>query len=215
MMTDLDTKSLDALLAEIGETTPAPWHVAERGFSRRGLWSAPTVYFTDNELRYVAVCACADELNFGRPTDNLANARLIALAPEMRARIAADAKRIERDKKAIRKLERKIEQLEAQQKTDATEAIIIETRMAADAWRIRVLEKALEECARSYVANMIFAHLYPSEKGVASLKRVVELIQKSESTDRIQRALYNWEAHLAPTCDDNSIAADAKRLSAW
>ena len=67
----------------VGRHTPGPWHVAESGFSRRGLWSAPTVYATDDELRYVAVCACADELNFHRATDNLANARLIAAAPDL------------------------------------------------------------------------------------------------------------------------------------
>ena len=52
------------------------------GFAKKGLWCAPTVYATDDELRYVAVCACADFMN-ETPTDNLANARLIASAPEL------------------------------------------------------------------------------------------------------------------------------------
>ena len=54
-----------------------------QGFSSKGLWSAPTVYAADAELRYVAVCACADGMNFVSATDNLANARLIAAAPEL------------------------------------------------------------------------------------------------------------------------------------
>jgi hypothetical protein len=72
--------------------TPGPWHVANEGFARKGLWSAPTVYATDDDLRYVAVCACADELNFHSATDNLANAHLIAAAPDMLAalRVARD-----------------------------------------------------------------------------------------------------------------------------
>lgn len=61
--------------------TPGPWFVSERGFSRRN--PAPTVYAVDTDLRYIAYCN--DFLNFGEPTDNLANARLIAAAPELLA----------------------------------------------------------------------------------------------------------------------------------
>lgn len=60
--------------------TPGPWHVSEKGFIAGE--SAPTVYATDDELRYVAFCN--DRWNEkGRETDNLANARLIAAAPEL------------------------------------------------------------------------------------------------------------------------------------
>lgn len=41
------------------EATDGPWHTMDDGFARSGLWSAPTVYATDDELRYIAVCACA------------------------------------------------------------------------------------------------------------------------------------------------------------
>jgi hypothetical protein len=74
--------------------TPGPWFVSEKGFSRSGLWSAPTVYAADDDLRYIAVCACADELNFHSATDNLANARLIAAAPELLAALRECADRL-------------------------------------------------------------------------------------------------------------------------
>ena len=58
--------------------TPGPWHIKENGFvtQRR----CPTVYATDDELRYIAFCS--DSLNIV-PTDNLANARLIAASPDL------------------------------------------------------------------------------------------------------------------------------------
>jgi hypothetical protein len=58
--------------------TEEPWMVMQKGFSSKGLWSAPTVYAADDELRYLAVCACADHMNFHSATDNLANAKRIA-----------------------------------------------------------------------------------------------------------------------------------------
>jgi hypothetical protein len=63
--------------------TLGPWHVMENGFSRKGLWSAPTVYAADDELRYIAICACADDMNVFSATDNIANAHLISSAPDM------------------------------------------------------------------------------------------------------------------------------------
>lgn len=64
--------------------TPGPWFVMEQGFTTKpGPWRAPTVYATDDELRYIAVCACADFANGVNATDNLANARLIAAAPDL------------------------------------------------------------------------------------------------------------------------------------
>lgn len=58
--------------------TPGPWRLAERGLGRREI---PTVYATDTDLRYVAFCD--DRITFGEPTNNLANARLIAAAPDL------------------------------------------------------------------------------------------------------------------------------------
>lgn len=63
--------------------TAGPWFVMEGGFARQGLWSAPTVYAADDELRYVAVCACADQMNIHSATDNLANAYLISATPQL------------------------------------------------------------------------------------------------------------------------------------
>jgi hypothetical protein len=63
--------------------TQGPWVVMPKGFAKSGLWQAPTVYATDDELRYVAVCACADFANGANVTDNLANAHLISAAPDL------------------------------------------------------------------------------------------------------------------------------------
>jgi hypothetical protein len=70
--------------------TEEPWMVNEKGFSTKGLWSAPTVYAADDELRYVAVCACADHMNFHSATDNLANAKRIAACVNACAGISTD-----------------------------------------------------------------------------------------------------------------------------
>ena len=59
--------------------TSGPWHVSKTGFSRKQ--PCPTVYAADDELRYIAFCD--DGLNFGNATDNLANAHLIAAAPDL------------------------------------------------------------------------------------------------------------------------------------
>lgn len=66
-----------------GKYTAGPWHVALHGFSRKGSNAPPVVYATDDELRYIAVCACNDYPNFDVATDNAANARLIAAAPDL------------------------------------------------------------------------------------------------------------------------------------
>lgn len=60
-----------------GEHTQEPWHLSKDGFASKGPWKAPTIYSTDEELRYVAVCACADEFNIRVATNNLANAERI------------------------------------------------------------------------------------------------------------------------------------------
>lgn len=59
--------------------TNGPWHAIEGNPRSRGMLRYPTVYATDNDLRYI--CHCADTFNFHEVTDNLANARLIAAAP--------------------------------------------------------------------------------------------------------------------------------------
>lgn len=59
--------------------TPGPWYVMDKGFQRR--YPVPTVYAPGDELRYIAFCQ--DLPSFGEPTNNLANARLIAAAPEL------------------------------------------------------------------------------------------------------------------------------------
>ena len=58
--------------------TPGPWHINPKGFGN--VSDHKTVYATDGELRYVAICE--DFANM-RPTNNGANARLIAAAPEL------------------------------------------------------------------------------------------------------------------------------------
>jgi len=58
--------------------TPGPWHIAEKGLGNKEEF--PTVYAANEELIYVATCSdCLTR----EPTNNLANARLIATAPEM------------------------------------------------------------------------------------------------------------------------------------
>ncbi len=67
--------------------TKEPWHVMEEGFGTKGN-NNPTVYATDTELRYI--CKCADGLNI-EPTDNVANARRIALCVNKCAGITDEA----------------------------------------------------------------------------------------------------------------------------
>jgi hypothetical protein len=52
--------------------TKEPWRVMEKGFGNKEHF--PTVYATDDELRYI--CTCQDFCNI-TPTDNLANAKRI------------------------------------------------------------------------------------------------------------------------------------------
>jgi hypothetical protein len=59
--------------------TPGPWLVSLEGFARKGWAACPTVYACDSDLRYIAFCN--DDMTVGEPTDNEANARLIAAAP--------------------------------------------------------------------------------------------------------------------------------------
>lgn len=66
--------------------TEGPWHVMERGPFRGG--KVPTVYATDDELRYVAFCADPNELN-RVATNNLANAQFIARACNSHAQLLA------------------------------------------------------------------------------------------------------------------------------
>ena len=54
--------------------TKEPWDVLEQGFGVKNE-GYPTVYATDEELRYIA--KCADTFNIYEPTDNIANARRI------------------------------------------------------------------------------------------------------------------------------------------
>jgi hypothetical protein len=61
--------------------TPGPWLVSLDGFARKGWAACPTVYACDSDLRYIAFCN--DDMTVGEPTDNEANARLIAAAPEL------------------------------------------------------------------------------------------------------------------------------------
>lgn len=60
--------------------TPGPWMVSEKGPFRKQ--QVPTVYAADSDLRYIAFCADPNEMNTS-PTDNLANAYLIAAAPDL------------------------------------------------------------------------------------------------------------------------------------
>ena len=65
---------------EVGGFTEGPWHVLEaetKGRSRRVF----TVFATGDELKYIAYCD--DGLYFYKPTDNRANANLIAAAPDL------------------------------------------------------------------------------------------------------------------------------------
>lgn len=58
--------------------TPGPWYVMKGGFGERPDHS--TVYATGDELNFIATCADFATI---KPVNNLANARLIATAPEM------------------------------------------------------------------------------------------------------------------------------------
>ena len=69
--------------------TPGPWLVSLDGFARKGWAACPTVYACDSDLRYIAFCN--DDMTVGEPTDNEANARLIAAAPTMHEYIAKRA----------------------------------------------------------------------------------------------------------------------------
>lgn len=70
------------------KSTPGPWHVMIGGFTKRRRPDIATVYATDSDLRYIAKC---DDVAISGdvPTDNIANARLIAAAPEMLAMLKA------------------------------------------------------------------------------------------------------------------------------
>jgi len=72
--------SIKHAIEAMGKATPGPWFVMPEGFGDRT--RSPTVYATDDELRYVAKC---DDYANIVPTDNLANATLIAAAPDMAA----------------------------------------------------------------------------------------------------------------------------------
>lgn len=62
--------------------TAGPWHVLEGEYRKNGR-KFPVVFAAGEELKYIAYCD--DQLYFYEPTNNLANARLIAAAPELLA----------------------------------------------------------------------------------------------------------------------------------
>lgn len=72
--------------------TPGPWHVigAEK---RKGGRKVPTVIATGEELKFIAYCD--DQLFFYQPTDNAANARLIAASPTLLEALIQAAEEIE------------------------------------------------------------------------------------------------------------------------
>jgi len=68
--------------------TPGPWHVGEANYKKNRGRKFPMVYAAGEELKYIAFCD--DTLYFYEPTDNMANACLIAAAPDY-AKSAPDA----------------------------------------------------------------------------------------------------------------------------
>jgi hypothetical protein len=62
--------------------TPGPWHVMVGTFGKRHDPKSTTVYATHEDLIYVARCD-GSQMMFHREIDALANARLIAAAPDM------------------------------------------------------------------------------------------------------------------------------------
>jgi len=85
-----------------------PWFVMEDGFNPR-YKTAPTVYATDDVLRYIAKCA-----DYGNPaenqdgtpirqTDNIANATFIAHAPEDIEYLLNEIQRLKKKQPAQRK----------------------------------------------------------------------------------------------------------------
>lgn len=78
--------------------TPGPWYVMEEGFRKNA--KIPTVYSPGDELRFI--CECRDSLNI-IPTDNLANARLIAAAPRLLAERDELRAEVERLREALEK----------------------------------------------------------------------------------------------------------------
>ncbi len=68
---------LDRLEALANAATQGPWHLNEEGFGKHGV---PTIYATDEELRYIAKCRDLPAHENHAPTDDRANARFIATA---------------------------------------------------------------------------------------------------------------------------------------
>lgn len=67
--------NIDELRTLEQAATPAPWHASEEGFSRP---RTPTVYATDEELRFIARCRDLPAHVEHEATDDEANMRLIA-----------------------------------------------------------------------------------------------------------------------------------------
>lgn len=82
---------LDQLEALANAATQGPWHVSEEGFGRRGV---PTVYATDDELRYIAKCRDLPAHIDHPPTDDAANARFIAAARDAVPQLIAEVRRL-------------------------------------------------------------------------------------------------------------------------
>lgn len=82
---------LDQLEALANAATQGPWHVHEEGFGRLG---RPTVYATDEELRYIANCRDLPTHEDHAPTDDRANARFIAAARTAVPALIAEVRRL-------------------------------------------------------------------------------------------------------------------------
>lgn len=83
---------LDQLEARANAATQGPWHVNEDGFGKHGV---PTVYATDEELRYIAKCHDLPAHETHAPTDDRANARFIAAARTAVPQLIAEVRRLQ------------------------------------------------------------------------------------------------------------------------
>ena len=79
-------KAMDEFAALQAKATHGPWFVCENGFGSGKYPPVPTVYATDNELRYIAKCK---DVYLSTPTNDLANAHSIAASRSIPAAEAA------------------------------------------------------------------------------------------------------------------------------
>jgi hypothetical protein len=113
------------------KATEGPWHVNPDGFESK--WKYPTVYATDDELRYIT--DCRDFLNFDVATPNLANAELIAEYRTAAPELARACQQLEQENATLREQLAEYEAEEAAHiASDPAEVLLRESQQRELRW---------------------------------------------------------------------------------